>query len=258
MLTRMFLRLMILLAAVGPLGTGATRAAEYASLEARAARFFAHREWASAGAMYTLMLNERPDVPSTYGHAIVSAGMLSDTATQTMLTRQALTEKIPFDSIFSNVERTSFSVGQTSLYEQYLLHTRSVEPWTARVIDAYLMRYYSYRRNPQGMIDYSMAMLRGLPDDEQALYTLAQGFLLSGEYLKAIATYSHIVQLNPRAYEALLYLGNYYANYAVTDASSCSSALLYLRRAFDLRPTPRVAATVKRLEFLEKRTENKK
>lgn len=225
-------------------------AMEYKEIEARASRFFAHREWASAGAMFTLMIHERPYVASTYGQAIVAAGMLSDTLSQIDLTHKALAAKIPIDSLFSTVERTGFSIGQTSLYEEYLVHAKSAEPWLARIIDAYLMKYYTYRQNARGMIEYSKIMLRGLPDDEKALYTLAQGYLLDGRYNLAVAVYTRIVELNPDSYVALLYLGNYYKSRAAADKSAKANGIVFLERAQKLMPTPYVERSIKWLHSL--------
>lgn len=212
--------------------------AEYDQLAARAARFFHYREWSSAEAMYTLLIQKRPDRCDSYSHAIVAAGMLNDTLNTSRLTISALNARIPVDSLFSDVEKISFSIGRTSLYEKYLLFTQRDQPWLSRIIDTYLMRYYSYRRYGPGMVRYSRAILERLPDDINALYTLAQGYLITGKTAQAIATYSHITALDPNAYLALLYLGNYYASQSDTNPDARTKALIYLNQAHRLRPTP--------------------
>ncbi len=212
--------------------------AEYDQLAARAARFFHYREWASAEAMYTLMIQKQPNRCDSYSHAIVAAGMLNDTLNTSRLTISALNARIPVDSLFSDIEKISFSIGRTSLYEKYLLFTQRDQPWLSRVIDTYLMRYYSYRRYGPGMVCYSLAILERLPDDIPALYSLAQGYLISGKTNEAIATYSHIVSLDPNAYLALLYLGNYYATHLDTGTDARAKAGIYLNQAHRLRPTP--------------------
>ena len=77
---------------VAAVGTAVEVAAvnPYPQLEAKARRFFAHGEWASASAIYDLMLEERPEVPTTYGEAIVSNAMRGDTAAQMRLMSVAL------------------------------------------------------------------------------------------------------------------------------------------------------------------------
>lgn len=216
--------------------------------EARADRFFHYREWISAGALYTMLLGERPADTKYCSRAIVSAGMLGDTLQQIRLTDLALDAHMPVDSLFKSVERTSFSVGQTSLYERYLLLTKLHSPWLTRVVDAYLMEYYAYRRDPAGMIAYSKIMLNGNPDDERFLYTLAQGYLLSGMTDEAVGVYHHIVQLNPRSVEAVLYLANYYNRTAESDAVAAAAALAYFGQAFEIRPTPYVADAIETLQ----------
>ncbi len=218
--------------------------------EARADRFFHYREWISAGALYAMLLGEKPADATYCSRAIVAAGMLGDTIQQLRLTDQALDAHMPVDSLFGSVERTSFSVGQTSLYERYLLLTKQHSPWLTRVVDAYLMEYYAYRKDPDGMIAYSKIMLKGNPDDERFLYTLAQGYLLSGMTDDALGVYRHIVQLNPRSIEAILYLANFYYRTAESDAMAAAEALAYFRQAFQIHPTPYVAAALDRLQTL--------
>ncbi len=232
-----------------------TTAAASNSLEARAARFFDYREWISAGALYTMLLGDDPANPFFYGRAIVSAGMLGDTLQQNRLTRQAFDNHVVVDSLFTAVERTSFSVGQTSLYENYLLRSKASEPWLTRIVDAYLMRYYTFRRDPDGMIAYSRIMLQGNPDSEPFLYTLAQGFLISGQTDEALGVYRHIVELNPRSLDALLYLANYYDERSGSDPAAAIDALAYFSQAQAIASTPFVDAAISRLHRL---TESKK
>lgn len=242
------LRHIVIVMAAAVLTASAVSAPQYApdnSTSARADRFFSYREWINAGALYTMLLGEDPTNTLYCSRAIVSAGMLGDTIQQTTLTTAALDAQIPVDSLFTAVERTSFSVGQTSLYEEYLMRTKRAEPWLSRIIDGYLMRYYAYRRNPRGMIDYSLIMLQGNPESEPFLYTLAQGYLINGQTDRAIETYRHIVELNPEALEAILYLANYY--YLDDSAHNPSEALVYFRQAARLQPTPYIESAIKQL-----------
>ena len=222
------------------------------SMEARAARFFQYREWISACALYGVLLDSSPSDTRFYGRAIVSAGMTADTLRQIQFTDMALKAHVAVDSLFSSVERTSFSVGQTSLYENYLLITRQHEPWLARIIDSYLMRYYTYRRDPDGMIAYSRLMLDGNPESLPLLYTLAQGLLLKGDTAQAIDTYRKIVQLDPRSLEALLYLANYYDQYARSDSAAAGLALTFFKAAANISPTPYISSAVSRLSDLSR------
>lgn len=220
---------------------------EISTMKARADRFFQYKEWGSSGALYTVLATKKPDGTEFYGRGIVASGMLADTAQQQMLTDMAIASHVPIDSLFASVERNSFSIGQTSLYERYLLECKATTPWLTRIVDACLMRYYAYRRNPSGMIAYSEIMLRGNPTNEDFLYTLAQGYLLSGQMSKAMDTYLTIVQLNPRAYEALLYLANYHLASASSDRIAAAQALAYFEQASTIRPTPYIGREIARL-----------
>lgn len=226
---------------------------DYEATATKAARFFRYREWASAGALYSLMLADHPEVADTYGHAIVAAGMLADTAKQADLTAFALASHVPVDSLFTAVEHISFSVGQTSLYEDYLLETKTHTPWLKRIVDAYLMRYYAYRRDPQGMITYSKIMLAGNPDSQQFLYTLAQGYLIDGQTEEALNVYRHIVSLDPNALEALLYLANNSLRQAQGNPIARDEALAYFRQAQTIKATPYISDAIARLESMKKK-----
>lgn len=216
----------------------------YPQLQDKADRFFKYREWASACAMYDLMLEERPDVPSTYGQAIVACAMRQDKEAQQRLMDKALDNHIPFDSVFSQVRQWSYHLGIARLYEDFLKDTRATHPWMRRTIDAQLLRYYSFRRDGEEMVLYSRRMLDGAPDNVEFLMTLAGGQLLTGQSADGIATLRHILTINPDHYRALVVLGNWYAQHPASAPDGSGLALDYLRHAFRIKPTPYVAKLI--------------
>ena len=216
----------------------------YPTLKAKAERFFDHQEWASASAMFDLMLEEHPDTPRTYGQAIVANGMLGETTGQNRLMTMALDNHIPFDSVFSNVKEWSFHIGQPTLFENFLKDTRTAHPWMRRTIDGQLLKYYSFRRNGAEMIAYSNIMLAGAPDNIGFLTQLGEGYMLTGATAQGIDIYKKILSLHPDNYNALIVLGNWYAQHP----ESRDKALPYLQRADSLRPTPYVTALINKLK----------
>lgn len=214
----------------------------YPQLEEKAHRFFAHSEWASAAAICDLMLEEKPEIPSTYGMAIVSNAMRNDTTEQMRLMQGALDHHIPFDSIFSQVKQWSFHLGKSHLYENFLKETRNAYPWMRRTINGNLLKYYTFRRDGAEMVNYSEIMLDGAPDNLDFLHTLALGYMLSGNETAGIDTYSKILASYPDNYEALIAMGNWHA-----QNGQPQKALEYLDHAYSLRPTPYVARQIKLL-----------
>lgn len=208
----------------------------------KADRFFTYGEWASASAMYTLMLHERTDSASVFGHAIVAAGMQRLPDRQIELFNRALDVHQPIDSILRATERASLRADSAALYEQFLYTVRESDPWLQRIIDSKLLTYYQFRDNGPGIVTLSLIMLEGLPDDERFLYSLARGQLLCDDIPSAIDTYRRINRLYPRSLDALLYLGNYYA------ATDPALARTYLTQALDIRWTPYLAARLSRLK----------
>lgn len=213
----------------------------YPQLQEKADRFFRYREWASACAMFDLMLEERPAMPATYGQAIVACAMRHDAKAQERLMDKALDNHVPFDSVFSQVRQWSYHLGQARLYEEFLKNTRATHPWMRRTIDAQLLRYYSFRRDGDEMVTYALRMLDGAPDNIGFLMTLASGQLLTGDSEAGIATLRRILAIEPDHYQALIVLGNWYAEHPGSAPDGTGLASEYLRRAYTLRPTPYVA-----------------
>lgn len=239
--------LIIAISLLLPLGAAAI---DYPAIERKAARFYADHEWASALAMYELMLSERPDVTATYGNAIVAAAVTSQPSTEVALLEQAMRHRVPLDSLFSSVETRSFALGRADIYEEFLLLVKERQPWMTRNINARLLDYYTFRREPDKMIEMARLMLDGLPDSIQFLSLLARGQMMRGDTADSLATYRHILQLDPDNYDALLELGNYaLLQYDATpsDTSARDSAITYLTRANALHPTPYVTAALARL-----------
>lgn len=214
----------------------------------KAQRFFNNKEWASAEAMYQLMTEERPGDAVLYGSCIVTAGLRNNTEMQMRFLDEALKAYVNQDSLFSTVEKLSFSVGNSTLYEDFLKTSVIHVPWLRRPLESRLLSYYCYRRNAPMMVDYSLRMLEGMPDNTSFMLTLAQGYLVENNVEKAISTYQQIVDKSPECYEALLYLGLYYADrFKDGDYESVDYANKYLGRANKLRPTPYVENLLKEI-----------
>lgn len=221
----------------------------YARLELKADRYFDQKEWAQAAATYYQMLEQRPEVAATYGKAIVANAVRGDTVAEMALMMKALDAKIPFDSVLSRVKSTSFSLGKSNLYGDFLLRVKDAYPWMRRPIDNYLLKYYIYRHDGAKMMEYSRLMLQGAPDNTGFLKSLAQGAMLCGEFSQGVETYGRILEVAPDDYDALLALGNYYyiCNSSDPSEADAARAVDYLSRAEAIRPTPHVKALLETL-----------
>ena len=208
-------------------------AVTYDELAVKADRFYRHGEWLSALAMMHLMLDERPDDVPVQARAIVAAGMTADSVAQLRITRRAIDLHVPFDSLFYSVEKAALAQGRPAIYTGYLERVAAAEPWLARSIDSYLLAFYTFRRNAEGMVHYSLKMLDGMPDNLKFLKILADGFMTGGQWENAVQVLDRILELSPDDTASLLSLGNYYL--AIGERAR---ALPYLRRACDIHPTP--------------------
>lgn len=212
---------------------------DYNRTASKAQRFFDNEEWASANAMYLLMLEQKPRVVSTYAHAVVAQVMAGDTVQALDMVPRSMDNEVPLDSLLSDVRNVSFSIGRGRLYEHYLLGIRRTYPWFARVADNYLMQYYSFRQNGPELIRYARTMLAGLPDSRNFLRMLASGLLLNGETAEAIDIWLKVTKLYPDDYDTVLDLANCYD--ALGDRVE---ALRWMERALQLRRTPYVEARI--------------
>lgn len=242
--------------------TGMRAQTPYSRLELKADRFFNQGEWAQAAATYYQMLEARPDVAATYGKAIVANAVRGDTVAEMELMVKALNAKIPFDSVLSRVKSTSFQLGKSNLYGDFLLRVKEAYPWMRRPMDNYLLRYYTYRKDGAKMVEYSRMMLQGDPSNTAFLMTLAQGAMLCGDFEEGIRAYESILAVAPTDYDSLLALGNYYymenreavgVNAPGGGAGEENPRLLYcgpyaekareyLTRANEVHPTPYVTS----------------
>ena len=221
-------------------------ATDYSKIESRASRFFNQQEWASASAMYDLMIDRKPSVCKNYGYAIVSAGMRNDTLAQISLMDRSLNSHIPLDTLFQSVKKVSFSIGESSLYEDFLIRVKTQYQWLARGIDNYLLEYYVFRNNAPQVIKYSKSMLDGAADNIKFLSYLANGLMQEGQNAEAVETYQKILSINPGDYNALLQLANYFHLTATTDEAR-NTALNYFEQAQKIKSTPHIEKAISQL-----------
>lgn len=239
------MRILILLAAVVAAAvTGASAQSDYERLEGKAARFFDNGEWASANAMYLLMLEQQPRRVETYGNAVVADIMAGDTAQALDMVPRAMSYEVPLDTLLHHVRQTSFSIGRGDLYEHFLLDIKSSYPWLSRVADNYLMKYYAFRQNGPELIKYAETMLSGLPDNLSFLRMLAHGRMLVGDAKGAETAWLRAVALYPRDYDTVLDLANYF-----DVTGDHVAALRWMERAATLRSTPYVEARIAALSL---------
>ena len=213
--------------------TAAAAVSGYEATAVKAARFFDMREWASAEALYGLMLDQRPDCDSTYVDAIVASSMLGHTDMASHLLAGAMKAGVSFTRLMDGVRAISFEVGEPDIYEDFLIRSQRDCPWLERAIDAELLRYFVFRQNGRMTIVYAEKMLAGLPDSIEYLSALGEGYVTTGSFSDAVAVWKRILDIDADNYQALLRLGNYYDITGNRD-----EALDYLGRADRLRPTP--------------------
>ncbi len=220
--------------------------ATYEQVRVRAHYLFERNDWIPAGALYTFLMHERPEVTDNYGRAVVAAYAANDTLRPMDILTSALSAHIPLDSVLSKVETYAFAKSRAGLYERFMLQASRQFPWLERPVQPYLLRYFSSRRNGPQMIHYSRILLNGLPGDVGFLTTLADGYMIDNQYDKAVETWLAIIETHPDNYLALINLATFHDQSGRPD-----EALPYFRRAAALRPTPYIDGRISAITTLE-------
>lgn len=230
----------VILAASSLMASSVWAVSPYPELKIKAERSFDFGEWASASAMFDLMLEEQPAVPQTYGQAIVANAMCGSSERTMELMTRALDNHIPFDTVFTNVRQWSYHIGKPVLFENFLKRNREVHPWMRRTVNAYLLKYYAFRRNGAAMVEYAELMLDGASNNLEFLSIQADGYMLTGDFTTALSIYEKILTIDPNNYQTLLMLGNWYTLNQANYPSHRRAAAEYLSRAYAINPTPYV------------------
>lgn len=234
-----FLVLFILSMAVGMPAFGADNTP---SVIAKAARAFDAGEWASAQALYGILSDRQPKSGFNYGRSIVASERLGDHSAATAMLERAMANSVPLDSVLVHVESESLALGDSKLYPTFLEDSRTAMPWLSRALDTRLLDYYTFRHDPEMMVEASRKMLRGLPDSTEYLSVLARGLMMLGRDSEAADTWRHILEIDPSNLDALLRLGNY------LYASAPAEALELLKKANALSPSPYLQQRIERLD----------
>ena len=212
------------------------------ALAAKAARAFDNSEWAGATALYMLLSDSAPDAPLPYARMLLAQEMRSDSVGSRATVERALAHSVPVDSLLEPVCAGAFALHSPEIYERLLLRLQSELPWLHRVLDIRLLRYYTMRRDPANMIAYSRRMLAGNPADTDALATLAEGALLTGDTATAVSSCEKILDIAPASYSALASLAT---TLAPTDPAKAAQ---YARRALAIHPNTALEALLRSLE----------
>lgn len=217
----------------------APAAADYNTTSIKAGRFFDDKEWASAQALYSLVIDSNPRADSAYVRAIVTSSLLNDSVMASHFLTEAMHAGLSFTRIMNGVREESFAIGEADVYVDFLLRSQKECPWLSRAIDDELLSYYHFRDNGKKTVCYAERMLAGLPDSVEYLSMLADGYCMEGDFTGAVEVWNKILDIAPDNYDTLLKLGNYYD---LTGDRLQGRA--YLDRAYEIYPTPFVASNI--------------
>ena len=172
---------------------------------------FANEEWQEAIALYDLLLERRPSRVKTYVDAVVSSAMLNDSSLVMQYVIRSEKQGLSLDSLFSGVDVCSRAVGHSAVYEQVLLLVKREQPWFTRVVNNYLLGYYTFRHDAPKMIVIADELLAVMPNHINYLKSKADALLLMGAHEKVVEVQQSILQIDSLNFDANLFMGSYYA-----------------------------------------------
>lgn len=242
MQTLRHMRKILIIAALTAAAAIAAQGAPQVSTLTRADRAFAGGEWASAAALYELVLSQQPDTADVYARTIIASEMAGDTLAASGLVERAMSHGIGFTSLLGSVKQIGYSIGQGDSYGALLNRLRTQMPWMGRPLDNELLRYYTFRNDGPNMVKYARIMLQGLPESREYLSLLARGYVCDDRLAEAAEVWRQIVNLYPDDFEALVALANYYA-----AAGDRTEALKYFTAAREVKSTPYIEEQIKAL-----------
>ncbi|MEG0253839.1 MAG: hypothetical protein RR667_07140, partial [Muribaculaceae bacterium] len=183
---------------------------DYPTLQGKASRFYANKEWTSALAMYELMLEQKPKELPVYAHAIVACGMIKDHELQFKFMERTEKVGLALDSVFNYVRNESFALSHPEVYEKFLILLKSRQNWLVRNVNTQLLYYYTFRSDADNMIAMAEMLLKSTPDNILYLQTMGDAYCLKGDLATGMKWYKKVLEYEPHNYNALITLGNYY------------------------------------------------
>ncbi len=198
----------------------------------RAERAWDAEEWASAQALYSIVVERTPADVDASAHLVVACWMRSDSTAALTTVQNAMSHGMPLDSLLSDAGELCFSTHRANLYGEILDNLYRQMPYARRPVAMQLLNYWLRRRSGAEAVRYADYLLQAQPDDPLLLTLRCRALLLDGLVEEAVSTASHLLEIQPDNLDALILLGNYYAQHDKARAREL------LRRAYSLRPTP--------------------
>lgn len=171
---------------------------------------FENGEWREAAAMFNVLINESPAVLELYPYAVASNDLGGDA--KGVMAAVELSEKngISLDSLFLKTKLLCTALGYNGVYERMLLCIKREQPWFKRMVNKYLLRFYMERKENLKAIGIVDEVLSSSPDNLTLLNAKASILTDCGDLTGAAACMERVLDIDSSAWEARLFLGNYY------------------------------------------------
>lgn len=170
---------------------------------------FANREWNEALMIYDkLLVTDKKNV-SLYVGAIVSASEVK--SPQSVLHYIELSEAngVSLDSLFVSVDRKSHILRNSAIYENMLLMMKQQQPWLKSLINRYLLNYYLFRHDSEGVIAVTGELLEQLPDNMDFLKARGDALFEVGRERESVEYFNRMLEIDDKNLDAYIFLGIY-------------------------------------------------
>ena len=183
----------------------------YERLESRANDHYDHAEWSEVISITDRMVRIRPSDVAPYSAALVAAQFLNDIPTENRYLELSQYNRIPIDTLLQSVYERTRLMHNAAIYEGILLNLKTHNSWLAKVFNHYLLDYYAFAHKTDQTIAIADELLHVTPENIRYKKIKADALFYQGDHKPAVAIYENILSANPDDYDALTFLGIYYA-----------------------------------------------
>lgn len=206
--------------------------------------YFNHAEWDDVLKETATMVKMQPTDVNPYAAAIIAAQFMEDTNTENFYLRLSQSNIVHIDSLLQNIYHRTRQLHNAQVYEQLLLNLKKNNRWLSRVFNIYLLDFYHFSRRTKETISVANELLKETPDNLRFLKIKANALFYQGNTIEAAELYEKILNADSNDYEALTFLGAYYASKDYKTIAKIDS--IYLK---DTAPVDSVYLNSKKVIF---------
>lgn len=208
-------------------------ATTYERHEDRMNDHFAHAEWQEVRQEADAMIKMRPYSVEPYAAAIIAAQFMEDIKATNQYLKTSQSNRVHIDSLLHSVYVRTKRLHNAPVYEQLLLNLKANNRGFTRVFNLYLLEFYVFARKTRETIAIADELLQVTPDNIRFKRIKANALFAQGDSPKAVELYENVLGNDSTDYDALTFLGAYYAVQNSKELSRIDSLYIHTQLPID-------------------------